>query len=111
MDYENIMGYHSLSFSLSLSTFLQLVEGAKDSVADMGKCFLDQVIPLLMSCDHHIMSGYAMQAVSFEVYVPYCENKPKSESFLWTYAHSGGNFFAVRSAYTQKRNIHSNPIL
>lgn len=35
------------------------------------------------------------QAHSFEMYVNYCENKPKSESFLWTYQHMGGNFFEV----------------
>ena len=35
------------------------------------------------------------QAHQFEVYVTYCENKPKSESFLWTYQHTGGTFFEV----------------
>ena len=32
----------------------------------------------------------------FEVYVTYCENKPMSESFLWTFHHNGGTFFEVR---------------
>ena len=36
----------SLSLSLHSSTFLQLVEDAKDSVEGMGRCFLDQVRPL-----------------------------------------------------------------
>ena len=35
------------------------------------------------------------QAPSFEVYITYCENKPKSESFIWTYLHTGGTFFEV----------------
>ena len=36
-----------------------------------------------------------LQRAEFGVYVTYCENKPKSESFIWTYTHSGGTFFKV----------------
>ena len=38
----------------------------------------------------------SVQSSNFEVYITYCENKPKSESFLWTYQHTGGTFFEVR---------------
>ena len=31
------------------------------------------------------------------MYITYCENKPKSESFIWTYLHTGGTFFQVSS--------------
>ena len=39
---------------------------------------------------------FPRQSNNFEVYITYCENKPKSESFLWTYQHTGGTFFEVR---------------
>ena len=41
------------------------------------------------------MASVFLQVQHFEVYVTYCENKPKSESFLWTYVHTGGTFFEV----------------
>ena len=95
-----IYGPLSLSLTPSLllspfSTFLQLVEDAKDSVEAMGQCFLDQVSPLLVSHDYHMIYTVCMQASGFGVYVPYCENKPLSESFLWKYAHAEGTFFSV----------------
>ena len=43
-----------LSLLSPFSTFLQLVEDAKDSVEAMGQCFLDQVSPLLISHDYHM---------------------------------------------------------
>lgn len=55
-------------------TFLEAVEGARHSLDAIAKCFIDH-------------------AHSLELYVTYCENKPKSEAFLWTYAHTGGTFF------------------
>ena len=44
---------------------------------------------------HDITWSLSMQAHMFEVYVTYCENKPMSESFLWTFHHNGGTFFEV----------------
>ena len=44
-----------------------------------------------------IPSVVLAQAPNFEVYITYCENKPKSESFIWTYLHTGGTFFEVRT--------------
>ena len=54
----------------------------------------------LSKCYYDLM--HTMQASGFGVYVPYCENKPLSESFLWKYAHAGGTFFTVSYRYLQK---------
>ena len=44
----------------------------------------------------------------FEVYVTYCENKPISESFLWTFHHNGGTFFEVRHQTWLVITLHFN---
>ena len=94
-----------LSLLSPFSTFLQLVEDAKDSVEAMGQCFLDQVSPQLISHDCHMTCTVCMQASGFGVYVPYCENKPLSESFLWKYAHAEGTFFSV--SVDRQYHMHS----
>lgn len=48
-----------------------------------------------LSHDYHMTCAVCMQASGFGVYVPYCENKPLSESLLWKYAHAEGTFFSV----------------
>ena len=53
---------------------------------------------MYIMCDGTYYTLYmSLQAPSFEVYITYCENKPKSESFIWTYMHTGGTFFEVSS--------------
>ena len=42
------------------------------------------------------------------MYVVYCENKPKSEAFLWTYQHSGGTFFEdIQNQLGHRQGINS----
>ena len=63
--------------------------------------------PLLISYDYHMTCTVCMQASGFGVYVPYCENKPLSESFLWKYAHAEGTFFSV--SVDRQYRMHSSP--
>ncbi|CAI8043349.1 Kalirin [Geodia barretti] len=79
---QAVHDFHSSHFLVSLQL-------AGHDVEAVGKCFLDH-------------------SPSFEVYITYCENKPKSESFIWTYLHTGGTFFQdIQKRLKQRQGIDS----
>uniref|UniRef100_A0A1X7TP97 Uncharacterized protein n=1 Tax=Amphimedon queenslandica TaxID=400682 RepID=A0A1X7TP97_AMPQE len=69
-----IFGNVSNIYEFHKYVFQELLEKAQNSLEAVAQCFLDK---------HS----------EFKLYVSYCENKPKSESFIWTYIHQGGTFF------------------
>ena len=92
-----------------IRTFLSLLEESSGDVEKTASCFAEHVSALLLayhsadfthSLRYSITHVYGyLQAHQFEVYVTYCENKPKSESFIWAYHHTGGTFFEVRGRW------------
>lgn len=84
-----IFGNVASIYEFHRDVFQSMLEQAKDSQESIAKCFLEK-------------------GTVFKLYVTYCENKPKSESFLWTYAHQGGTFFKeVKEKYELREDIDS----
>jgi kalirin len=69
-----IFGNVAAIYDFHRDVFQGLIDKAKDSQEEIAQCFLEK-------------------RSDFKLYVTYCENKPKSESFIWTYTHHGGTFF------------------